>query len=171
MLLILNEIRTPVFVSENFRFLGLNLGRGLLFLFFGCVILDTVSFNIIVGILSWTVGLLYMIISFVPNIPHPNALIINWQTWKEFSSEGLDLYNPVATPARSRTFHPNQLGENEVHTSVDRTLLMPNHNRPSPMAHVVERHFAQPPIRPNTYVNDSTPDLSIIETMRSTSAI
>jgi hypothetical protein len=137
---------------------------------FGCVILDTISFNIIVGILSWTVGLLYLIISFVPNIAPPNALIINWQTWKDFSSEGLDLYNPVATPARSKIFHTNQLGGSDIHTSDDRTILLPNQSRPSPMAHVAERHFAHPPIRTHTYMNDSTPDLSIIDTMRSTSA-
>ncbi|KAH8550664.1 COPI associated protein-domain-containing protein [Umbelopsis sp. PMI_123] len=169
--LILNEIRSPAFVNEYFRFLCINQGRGLLFLFFGCVILDTISFNIIVGILSWTVGLLYLIISFAPDRFHPNALIVNWQTWKDFSAEGLDLANPATTPRltkdQSSPYTPGYM----FSSSSNRSYLHVDQIRSSPNVRNIERPIEATSMgRHQPYFGiDNTPDLSIIETMRSMS--
>lgn len=51
-------------------------------------------FNIIVGTLTLCWGLFYVILSFISSIPPPNSLVINWQNWKDFSAEGLDISRP-----------------------------------------------------------------------------
>lgn len=137
---------------------------------FGCIILHTKPFNIIVGILSWTVGLLYLIISFAPDRFNPNTLIVNWQTWKDFSAEGLDLANPATKLGLS-------MGYTSPHATRD--LLSPSKNRsflhvdqiPSPQITSPARTpvVAASLRHPSYFGSDHTPDLSIIDTMRSMS--
>ena len=50
--------------------------------------------NIIAGTLNLVVGFMYIILSFVSSFPPPNPIVINWQNWKDFSAEGLDLERP-----------------------------------------------------------------------------
>lgn len=50
--------------------------------------------NIIAGTLNLVMGMIHMILSFVPSFPPPNPVMINWQNWKDFSAEGLDLARP-----------------------------------------------------------------------------
>ncbi|KAI7852991.1 hypothetical protein BDC45DRAFT_570530 [Circinella umbellata] len=51
--------------------------------------------NIVAGTLNLSLGLVYMIMSFIiPSFPPPNPISINWQNWKDFSAEGLDLARP-----------------------------------------------------------------------------
>ncbi|KAJ2964378.1 hypothetical protein NQZ79_g579 [Umbelopsis isabellina] len=61
---------------------------------FGCLVLAEDVLNIIVGTLTLCLGLFYVILSFISSIPPPNSLVINWQNWKDFSAEGLDIVRP-----------------------------------------------------------------------------
>jgi hypothetical protein len=131
------------------------------------VILHTTSFNIIVGILSWTVGLFYLILSFASEQFHPNALIVNWQTWKEFSSEGLDLINPMGTPAKSRALSSSQVDVEILHPGKDRAYLKVDHTLTLPSLQHLEHPHMLSTARTPPYLSDSTPDLSIIDAMRS----
>ncbi|KAG2183328.1 hypothetical protein INT43_006333 [Umbelopsis isabellina] len=92
--LVINEIRSPILTQEYFRFLCIYRGRGLVFFFFGCLVLAKDVLNIIVGTLTLCLGLFYVILSFISSIPPPNSLVINWQNWKDFSAEGLDILRP-----------------------------------------------------------------------------
>ncbi|CAO3663297.1 unnamed protein product [Umbelopsis ramanniana] len=168
--LILNEVRSPAFVVEYFRFLCINQGRGLLFLFFGCIILHTKPFNIIVGILSWTVGLLYLIISFAPDRFNPNALIVNWQTWKDFSAEGLDLANPATKLGLSMGYTSPHATRDLLSPSKNRSFLHVDQIRSPPFTSPAKTPVVAASIRhPSYFGSDHTPDLSIIDTMRSMS--
>ncbi|KAI8577680.1 hypothetical protein K450DRAFT_251220 [Umbelopsis ramanniana AG] len=92
--LTINEIQSPLLTQEYFRFMCIYRGRGLIFFFFGCLVLGEEVLNIIVGTLTLSWGLFYIILSFIASIPPPNSLVINWQNWKDFSAEGLDLSRP-----------------------------------------------------------------------------
>lgn len=61
---------------------------------FGCLSLSPSVLNIVAGTFNLTVGLVYMIMSFIHSFPPPNPIVINWQNWKDFSAEGLDLARP-----------------------------------------------------------------------------
>lgn len=62
---------------------------------FGCLVLDDTVVNIVAGTLNLTMGLVYIIMSFItPEFIPPNPMTINWQNWKDFSAEGLDLSRP-----------------------------------------------------------------------------
>lgn len=54
-----------------------------------------IAFNIIVSILSFTLGFTYFILSLIPTIPPPNSFLIHWQNHKDFWAEGLDLPQTV----------------------------------------------------------------------------
>ena len=57
--------------------------------------MDKSVLNIVAGTLNLSLGLVYMIMSFIiPSFPPPNPISINWQNWKDFSAEGLDLARP-----------------------------------------------------------------------------
>ncbi|KAI8340605.1 COPI associated protein-domain-containing protein [Chlamydoabsidia padenii] len=116
--LIVNEIKPSDLSIVYFRFVSIYSGRGILFIFFGCIVLDTSVLNIIAGTLCLVFGCMYIILSFVSNFPPPNAMIINWQNWKDFSAEGLDLIRPSDSPpgAESKTasyliHHPPRINE------------------------------------------------------------
>ncbi|ORY93874.1 COPI associated protein-domain-containing protein [Syncephalastrum racemosum] len=94
-LLVVNEIKTFEISLYYFRFLSVYRGRGMIFIFFGCLVLDENVLGITAGTLTFAMGLIYMIMSFIPTaFPPPNAIVINWQNWKDFSAEGLDLARP-----------------------------------------------------------------------------
>jgi hypothetical protein len=134
------------------------------------VILDTKSFNVIVGILSWTVGLLYLIISFAPDRFKPNALIVNWQTWKDFSAEGLDLANPATTLGLSMAYTSPHATRDLLSPSKNRSFLHVDQIRSPPIASPIKTPVVDASIRhPSYFGSDHTPDLSIIDTMRSMS--
>ncbi|KAI9491790.1 hypothetical protein BDB00DRAFT_831452 [Zychaea mexicana] len=53
------------------------------------------AFNVIVSIFSFTIGLAYLILSFLPHMPPPNAFSVHWQHHQDFWAEGLDLPAPL----------------------------------------------------------------------------
>ncbi|KAI9363601.1 COPI associated protein-domain-containing protein [Pilaira anomala] len=90
-LLVINEFQEIQFSYTYFFFLSTYRGRGLIMVFFGCLVLDFGIVNIVVGTLLLATGLLYIIMSFLSNFPQPHPITINWRNWNDFSAEGLDL--------------------------------------------------------------------------------
>ncbi|KAG2196227.1 hypothetical protein INT47_007654, partial [Mucor saturninus] len=93
-LLIINELQEIEFSHTYFFFLSTYRGRGLIMIFFGCLVLDYGIVNIVVGTLVLATGLLYIIMSFLSNFPQQHPITINWRNWNDFSAEGLDLPHP-----------------------------------------------------------------------------
>ncbi|KAI8136666.1 COPI associated protein-domain-containing protein [Fennellomyces sp. T-0311] len=94
-LLVVNEVKATELSLKYAYFLATYRGRSMVFIFFGCLVLDTSVVNIVAGTLNLAMGLVYMIMSFIiPSFPPPNPISINWQNWKDFSAEGLDLARP-----------------------------------------------------------------------------
>ena len=56
-----------------------------------------IAFNIIVTILTFTLGFAYFIMSLVSTLPPPNGFLVHWQNRKDFWAEGLDLPPPPPT--------------------------------------------------------------------------
>lgn len=63
----------------------------------GSIILssNTHPFLLAAGILHLVFGNIYIILSFIPTTPIPKPTNENWQNWKEYSAEGLDLERPT----------------------------------------------------------------------------
>jgi hypothetical protein len=53
-----------------------------------------IAFNIIVTIITFTIGFFYFILSLIPTLPTPNSFLIHWQNHRDFWAEGLDLPVP-----------------------------------------------------------------------------
>ncbi|KAI8145680.1 COPI associated protein-domain-containing protein [Fennellomyces sp. T-0311] len=94
LLLAVNECKTFALAQIYFGFLGVHQGRGFLLVFLGCLVMCNKSFNVIVTILNFTIGLAYLILSFLPHMPPPNPLSVHWQHRQDFWAEGLDLHPP-----------------------------------------------------------------------------
>lgn len=60
----------------------------------GCLVMCNIAFNIIVSIISFTIGLVYFILSLIPSLPPPNGFLIHWQHRQDFWAEGMDLTVP-----------------------------------------------------------------------------
>ncbi|KAG0296930.1 hypothetical protein BGZ96_008119 [Linnemannia gamsii] len=85
-LLIVSEIRLPQLTYEYFRFLCTYRGRGLTYLFFGCLIASPAPFNLYGGIIVVCMGLAFFMLSYVSLIPPLDGLILNYKKldqWKE----------------------------------------------------------------------------------------
>ncbi|KAF8944640.1 hypothetical protein BGZ47_003968 [Haplosporangium gracile] len=85
-LLIASEIRLPQLTYEYFRFLCTYRGRGLTYLFFGCLIASPIPFNLYGGIIVVCMGLAFFMLSYVSLIPPLDGLILNYkklEQWKE----------------------------------------------------------------------------------------
>ncbi|OAQ35162.1 hypothetical protein K457DRAFT_13720 [Linnemannia elongata AG-77] len=85
-LLVVSEIRLPQLTYEYFRFLCTYRGRGLTYLFFGCLIASPIPFNLYGGIIVVCMGLAFFMLSYVSLIPPLDSLILNYKKldqWKE----------------------------------------------------------------------------------------
>ncbi|KAI7864609.1 COPI associated protein-domain-containing protein [Spinellus fusiger] len=96
-LLVVNEFRQFRISLDYFLFLSLYRGRGMILIFFGCLVLDTAVVNIIAGTLNLSFGFMYIIMSYLSRYPCLKPIVINWQNWNDFSAEGLDLIRPKTT--------------------------------------------------------------------------
>ncbi|KAF8980878.1 hypothetical protein BGZ46_003584 [Entomortierella lignicola] len=85
-LLIVSEIRLPQITYEYFRFLCTYRGRGLAYLFFGCLVASRIAFNLYGGIIVVCMGFAFFMLSYVKMIPPLDGLILNYKKldqWKE----------------------------------------------------------------------------------------
>ncbi|CDS03027.1 hypothetical protein LRAMOSA00429 [Lichtheimia ramosa] len=117
-LFIINEVISSELSFRYFYFLATYRGRGLIFIFFGCLVLDDTVVNIVAGTLNLTMGLVYIIMSFItPEFIPPNPMTINWQNWKDFSAEGLDLSRPKPMMEQTKIPHPPTIETSQQHVS------------------------------------------------------
>ncbi|KAG0038051.1 hypothetical protein BGZ83_003229, partial [Gryganskiella cystojenkinii] len=85
-LLIVSEIRLPQLTYEYFRFLCTYRGRGMTYLFFGCLVASRNPFNLYGGIIVVCMGLAFFMLSYVTLIPPLDGFILNYKKldqWKE----------------------------------------------------------------------------------------
>ncbi|KAF9952965.1 hypothetical protein BGZ70_000409 [Mortierella alpina] len=85
-LLIISEIRLPQLTYEYFRFLCTYRGRGLTYMFFGCLIASRIPFNLYGGIIVVCMGMAFFMLSYVTLIPPLDGFILNCKKldeWKE----------------------------------------------------------------------------------------
>ncbi|KAF9946429.1 hypothetical protein BGZ72_000335 [Mortierella alpina] len=85
-LLIISEIRLPQLTYEYFRFLCTYRGRGMTYMFFGCLIASRIPFNLYGGIIVVCMGMAFFMLSYVTLIPPLDGFILNCKKldeWKE----------------------------------------------------------------------------------------
>jgi len=81
--LLLCELRSFRFQQEYFKFVLTYWGRGLLYVFFGCLTYqaEPTLFNTIVSIAVTTIGIIYFILAFVHLDAPEHGLLANFRTW------------------------------------------------------------------------------------------
>ncbi|ORX59520.1 hypothetical protein DM01DRAFT_1187516 [Hesseltinella vesiculosa] len=116
--LAMNEFKTFNFSDVYLGFLGLHVGKGLVMLFLGCAVMCENAYNIIVAILGFTIGLGYIIVSFVPLAPLPADLHTLWKIRRR-PEDISDLPCQFYTPKKADPFpliqHPSFLPATTVH--------------------------------------------------------
>ncbi|KAG2232665.1 hypothetical protein INT48_006844 [Thamnidium elegans] len=126
-LLVLHEFTSPAWSQMYFGFLSIHRGKSLLMLFLGCLVMCEIAFNIIVAIITFTIGFGYFILSLIPVLPPPNAFLVHWRNHKDFWAEGLDLAVPaVATPMmipHPSAWHPNTGSLQPMHSKFQNSVL------------------------------------------------
>ena len=106
------------------------------------------AFNVIVSILNFTMGLAYLILSFLPQMPPPNPLSIHWQHRQDFWAEGLDLPAPstrsskLLTPTTPAFPHPSFWHPSSPYYTKHTTSALQN-------------YYFQPPQQQSQQPNDS----------------
>ncbi|KAI8072875.1 hypothetical protein BC940DRAFT_364652 [Gongronella butleri] len=113
------QVKTLDFSDLYLGFLGLHAGKGCIMLFLGCVVMCESAFNIIVSIFGFTLGLAYIILSFVPLVPLPSDLATHWKQY-HIPTDEPDLpcqYYASNKPANTSTLilHPSFLPTTAVH--------------------------------------------------------
>ncbi|SAM01304.1 hypothetical protein [Absidia glauca] len=117
--LVFNELRTFNAIEDYFGFLHIHHGKGLMMLFLGCVVMCENAFNIIVSIFGFTLGLGYVILSFIPSVPRPKDLCYLFHQVRQ------QQLNPPLGPEYSyHTHHALPLPKQAVHPSA-RAIMVP----------------------------------------------
>ena len=108
------------------------------------------AFNVIVSILNFTMGLAYLILSFLPQMPPPNPLSIHWQHRQDFWAEGLDLPAPstrsskLLTPTTPAFPHPSLWHPSSPYYYTKHTTTS-----------ALQNYYFQPPQQQSQQPNDS----------------
>ncbi|KAJ2640691.1 hypothetical protein GGF44_002472 [Coemansia sp. RSA 1694] len=85
--LLLAEFRAPRLLSSQARFLFTYTGRGLLFTYFGCIVYTNTLYNVIACIYTVSLGVVYLVVAWVPVVPLQNGILYNWSRWCREGSE------------------------------------------------------------------------------------
>ncbi|KAI8391558.1 COPI associated protein-domain-containing protein [Radiomyces spectabilis] len=149
-LLLANEVKLLSFTQVYFGFLHTFRGKGLLMILLGCAVMCHHVFNIIVAIFSFTLGLAYIIISFLPNTRKPYSFWTHWQCHKDLCAvpsllfaKAPSIHSFINYPHPS-TWHPSPQASPYIMTSQPHpSLLTP------PTAIVNPTHFQPMAIHPH----------------------
>lgn len=76
--LLLSEFRAPLLLNSQARFLFTYTGRGLLLTFFGCIVYADKIYNLVACVYVVTLGVLYLVIAWVPLVPLQHGIVYNW---------------------------------------------------------------------------------------------
>ncbi|KAJ2742206.1 hypothetical protein GGI20_004649 [Coemansia sp. BCRC 34301] len=79
--LLLAEFRAPRLLSSQARFLFTYTGRGLLLTYFGCIVYTNTLYNVVACIYTISLGVVYLVLAWVPVVPLQNSIIYNWSRW------------------------------------------------------------------------------------------
>ncbi|KAJ2103932.1 hypothetical protein GGI09_000400 [Coemansia sp. S100] len=85
--LLVAEFRAPRLLNSQARFLFTYTGRGLLFTYFGCIVYTNTLYNVIACIYTVSLGVVYLIVAWVPVVPLQNGVLYNWSRWHREGSE------------------------------------------------------------------------------------
>ncbi|KNE59093.1 hypothetical protein AMAG_03436 [Allomyces macrogynus ATCC 38327] len=77
------EIKPIASVAEYVLFLYTLKGRGLLFVFLGCIIIKTEGFNLFAGIFVISMGLVLFLTAFARHVPFITDVSTNYRMWNE----------------------------------------------------------------------------------------
>ncbi|CAO3566228.1 unnamed protein product [Mortierella alpina] len=128
-LLIISEIRLPQLTYEYFRFLCTYRGRGLTYMFFGCLIASRIPFNLYGGIIVVCMGMAFFMLSYVTLIPPLDGFILNCKKldeWKEQKHFRVQL-------------EAQRIFEQQLQQEQTLTRIMAAHH---PNAHTVHAHMS-----------------------------
>ncbi|KAJ2029046.1 hypothetical protein IWW57_001885 [Coemansia sp. S610] len=81
------EFRAPRLLSSQARFLFTYTGRGLLFTYFGCIVYTNTLYNVVACIYTVSLGVVYLVVAWVPVVPLQSGVLYNWSRWKCEGSE------------------------------------------------------------------------------------
>ncbi|KAJ2810737.1 hypothetical protein H4S07_002502, partial [Coemansia furcata] len=85
--LLVAELRAPRLLSSQARFLFTYTGRGLLFTYFGCIVYTNTLYNVVACIYTVSLGVVYLVVAWVPVVPLQNGALYNWSRWHSEGSE------------------------------------------------------------------------------------
>ncbi|KAJ2798895.1 hypothetical protein H4R20_004648 [Coemansia guatemalensis] len=83
--LLLSELRVPLLLNSQARFLFTYTGRGIVLTYFGCIVYTDKLFNVIACVFTVSLGVIYFVVAWVPFISMQHGLLYNWARW---TSEG-----------------------------------------------------------------------------------
>ncbi|KAJ2871233.1 hypothetical protein H4R27_005726 [Coemansia aciculifera] len=85
--LLVAEFRAPRLLNSQARFLFTYTGRGLLFTYFGCIVYTNTLYNVVACIYTVSLGVVYLVVAWVPVVPLQNGVLYNWSRWHCEGSE------------------------------------------------------------------------------------
>ncbi|KAJ1827106.1 hypothetical protein LPJ56_001841 [Coemansia sp. RSA 2599] len=86
--LMLSELRIPRLLNSQARFLFTYTGRGIVLTYFGCIVYANKLFNIIACAYAVSLGVLYLVVAWLPFVPLQHGILYNWSRWcREGSSQ------------------------------------------------------------------------------------
>ncbi|KAJ2726762.1 hypothetical protein GGI07_000273 [Coemansia sp. Benny D115] len=79
--LLLSEFRVPRLLNSQARFLFTYTGRGIVLTYFGCIVYTNRLYNIVACIYTVSLGVLYLVVAWLPFIPLQHGILYNWDRW------------------------------------------------------------------------------------------
>ncbi|PIA15943.1 hypothetical protein COEREDRAFT_81645 [Coemansia reversa NRRL 1564] len=79
--LLLSELRVPLLLNSQARFLFTYTGRGIVLTYFGCIVYTDKLFNVIACIFTVSLGVIYFVVAWMPFISMQHGLLYNWARW------------------------------------------------------------------------------------------
>ncbi|ORZ25762.1 COPI associated protein-domain-containing protein [Absidia repens] len=86
--LVFNELKAFSLSDTYFGFLNVYQGKGLFILLLGCLVMCENAFNIIVTIFGFTIGLGYVILSFIPCVSLPKDICYCYHQYRNQKIDG-----------------------------------------------------------------------------------
>ncbi|KAJ2703342.1 hypothetical protein H4R19_005315 [Coemansia spiralis] len=82
LVLFLSELRAPRLLQAQARFLFTYTGRGIILTYFGCILYnDNHTFNVFACIYAVSLGVVYLVVAWVPFVSAQHGLLHNWSRW------------------------------------------------------------------------------------------
>ncbi|KAJ2474864.1 hypothetical protein EV174_005483, partial [Coemansia sp. RSA 2320] len=109
--LLVAEFRAPRLLNSQARFLFTYSGRGLIFTYFGCIVYTNTLYNVIACIYTVSLGVVYLVVAWLPCVPLQHGILYNWSRWcrvgssQFYSADGTDTSQTRGSGGSSTTRH------------------------------------------------------------------